>query len=631
MYTYTQSLRFNHKFLILSQLSTSFYVYQVAKKLKEAEKILVCMGYECSTGPQEVQEYKYLGEVKTEQVAEVVTDLVILHSELERIQDLVQGAIHEKYVNVQLRDILAARAHPHEELGAALYSSAREAHRRLLAQVHPQVVTHHHPHHHSPPLPSQHASTGTQYPGQQFHQATGTACQPQNSWSNPQAQRGTENVSSTFMHSGSASQGIVSSQHNHGFLQKNVPQQQSDQFHSSNQVVYHNLQVMLDHETKLQYGPDGKMFSKDNLKPRVGTANVPLHSNKARFETEQRPHAESKPPDPFDLPEPVFQENQAAVENYQDEFSSGNLSLLIDSRSVQSDASGFHVDCMLSNESESHPRLHAPEYNTDKTNVCSPEDIIEHTHHSPEKHNELETSTTEPQPPTEMSKPNSQEVNSAICIPKKPVPTPRHKNQMQTTPVQPRMKMSGEQYTSETEPTDSVIAQGSSVASTESTNVDQSSETEQSKPYSSPHPSLENNSAPASIESECGLPDPGRQSMEESSTLLQDTDTPLENKVPKVRERSNAILGTQMDMEKRQQASAEPRHVSPHLNANKMDCSGSFIDLDKAARSKQWICDYCTNINHGETNCEICGHKSPEKTVTVKKPQRSLYSQETQV
>ena len=74
------------------QLSSSFYVYQVLRKLPNgAEKILKFMGYKATS--HEMQELKYDGDVNTERVLETAADLVILHSELDLIKALIGDAI----------------------------------------------------------------------------------------------------------------------------------------------------------------------------------------------------------------------------------------------------------------------------------------------------------------------------------------------------------------------------------------------------------------------------------------------------------------------------------------------------------------------------------------------------------
>ena len=111
-------------------------MYQVAKKLQGAEKILLCMGYEPVSGSaNEIQELKYGGEVNTGRVIHTAADLVILHSELDRIRDLVTGAVQSKYVNVILRDILEARNDPVDTLATTLQRSLSCSLRRLTRQA----------------------------------------------------------------------------------------------------------------------------------------------------------------------------------------------------------------------------------------------------------------------------------------------------------------------------------------------------------------------------------------------------------------------------------------------------------------------------------------------------------------
>jgi len=119
----------------LLQLSSSFYVYQVLRKLpKGAEKILVFMGYKPTS--QDVQELKYEGEVNTERVLETAADLVILHSELDLVKELVSRAIHESHddkrvaYSVTLHEILDTRAlrdEKYDDLMKAAYNPPQDA------------------------------------------------------------------------------------------------------------------------------------------------------------------------------------------------------------------------------------------------------------------------------------------------------------------------------------------------------------------------------------------------------------------------------------------------------------------------------------------------------------------------
>ena len=95
------------------QLSSSFYVYQVSKKLAHAEHILMFMGYKSiSSGSQDIQELNYEGEVDSNKVLETAADLVILHSELELVKELVERVLGEPRTAavVSLQEILKARS-----------------------------------------------------------------------------------------------------------------------------------------------------------------------------------------------------------------------------------------------------------------------------------------------------------------------------------------------------------------------------------------------------------------------------------------------------------------------------------------------------------------------------------------
>ena len=134
----------------LLQLSSSFYVYQVLRKLsKGAEKILEFMGYKPTSN--EMQELKYEGDVIIERVLETAADLVILHSELDLIKELVGTAIHESQSDtrvasfVTLHIILDARARSDEKyedtwkrLVKAAYTPPRDLRNQLSQPSNPQ-------------------------------------------------------------------------------------------------------------------------------------------------------------------------------------------------------------------------------------------------------------------------------------------------------------------------------------------------------------------------------------------------------------------------------------------------------------------------------------------------------------
>ena len=130
MHSLTQTVVFFH-----FQLSSSYYVYQVAKKLQGAEKILLCMGYE----PVNPQELKYKGEVDTEWVIHTAVDLVLLHTDLELINGLVLGAKQANYRNVILYDILNARSEPNDVLTNTLARSVSISFQRIARSKQPMA------------------------------------------------------------------------------------------------------------------------------------------------------------------------------------------------------------------------------------------------------------------------------------------------------------------------------------------------------------------------------------------------------------------------------------------------------------------------------------------------------------
>ena len=100
------------------------------------------MGYEpVPLATSEIQELKYAGEVSTSKVVDTAADLVILHSELDRIGGLVTGAIQERYRNMILRDILEARNDLSDTLDGTLRRSVTCTLRRLTSKTPQQFVS----------------------------------------------------------------------------------------------------------------------------------------------------------------------------------------------------------------------------------------------------------------------------------------------------------------------------------------------------------------------------------------------------------------------------------------------------------------------------------------------------------
>ena len=119
-------------------------MYQVLRKLpKGAEKILNFMGYK-ATSP-EMQELKYNGGVNSEQVLETAADLVILHSELDLIKELVGKAIHTSHPDrvanfITLWNILDVRGRTDErydDTWQRLIKEAYQSQRQANLQLYP--------------------------------------------------------------------------------------------------------------------------------------------------------------------------------------------------------------------------------------------------------------------------------------------------------------------------------------------------------------------------------------------------------------------------------------------------------------------------------------------------------------
>ena len=75
----------------LFQLSTSFYVYNISRHLHHAEKVFLAMGYRHTDKKEkkESQDLVYDGDVKTVQVLETATDLLVMHEEVLHLKEKV--------------------------------------------------------------------------------------------------------------------------------------------------------------------------------------------------------------------------------------------------------------------------------------------------------------------------------------------------------------------------------------------------------------------------------------------------------------------------------------------------------------------------------------------------------------
>ncbi len=96
---------------VFVQLYSSFYVYQVAKKLNGADRILMAMGYKVPSNrsSRDVDELKIEGEVDLDHVARTAADLVILQCDLKLLKGNAK-AIGREYPSARIVDVLEARS-----------------------------------------------------------------------------------------------------------------------------------------------------------------------------------------------------------------------------------------------------------------------------------------------------------------------------------------------------------------------------------------------------------------------------------------------------------------------------------------------------------------------------------------
>ena len=293
------------------QLSSSYYVYQVAKKLKGAEELLQAMGYEKIGGSREAQELKYTGDVDSNKIAETAADLVILDGELDRIKSLVVYANNE-HIPIILSIILEVRSYP-----TSIYTDAKFT----LDQYHPQG--------HLPVQPFEHrlAAQGQSPPpraqgSQQQHYATPppqrlTPLQWQQSQSRSMQPHGQPSYPDTRRSSA-----------------PNV-----DQRKKANQVRIDN------HPKNLQLSED--LY-----------ANFPVKKDSINDYVNYTPRTPFSPPDPNDFPEPIVQSQSELARLNLFGGDDGPCSM-VDARSEQV---GYSNDPYL-NSLES--TMGSPEYNAE--------------------------------------------------------------------------------------------------------------------------------------------------------------------------------------------------------------------------------------------------------------------------
>ena len=326
-------------------------MYQVAKKLQGAEKILLCMGYErvTSSSTIEVQELKYSGEVNTEKVVRTASDLVVLHSEFDRISDLVKGAIQENYRNVILRDILEARSDLDDTLDITLRKSLSCSFQRLRQEKQPQFVQQ-----------SQYQSQYGQQPVVMQHLSQAP---PLLQSRGLQQQIGAELLltvpSAQGGHGGSLQrpQDYYNSeafrQSSAPNIQGNVPESRVRQQQPPSPLLQQDRDQQQLHDiiatclnSKDQYSKVDKSMI-DKLHARGVSSAGPNCSDNVATSPAQQSGAISF--DPLKLPEPAYDTHDLEMFHQEartpeDSFTSGHMSMLIDPRSMDYDYSGPNLD-----------------------------------------------------------------------------------------------------------------------------------------------------------------------------------------------------------------------------------------------------------------------------------------------
>lgn len=119
-------------------------MYQVAKNLHGAEKILMAMGYRLPSDPsiQDSQELRIEGEVDLDHIARTAADLVILQCDLDLLRGNAKALAEYPNLSVKIADILDARSvedqtytHTYDEAIARAAGSSKK-----VAVVHRQDV-----------------------------------------------------------------------------------------------------------------------------------------------------------------------------------------------------------------------------------------------------------------------------------------------------------------------------------------------------------------------------------------------------------------------------------------------------------------------------------------------------------
>ena len=114
--------------LFTFQLYSPFYVYEISKKLGNAEEVLKAMSYQplANASSQDTQELRIDGEVDLNRVAKAAADLVILQCDLELLKGCARVIAGDRpSLQVRISDVLEAR-HMQGQIYTDTYDKAIE-------------------------------------------------------------------------------------------------------------------------------------------------------------------------------------------------------------------------------------------------------------------------------------------------------------------------------------------------------------------------------------------------------------------------------------------------------------------------------------------------------------------------
>ena len=321
-------------------------MYQVAKKLRGAEEILVSMGYQGVAGSQEVQELTYKDEVNSLLVAEIAADLVILDGELTRVKGLVTFVRSENRA-ISLKHILQARSHPTEVFMDSINRATRLASPESFPTppvVHQQSAV---PAYNSPQLNQQPRQQLVQYQPLELQHKSKQHSQPHLEPAVRDPRRG-------------SAPGILEQSREGGSHYCNLPLDPDVEM-----AIRRRQEVK---EAGQQQVPNtsssGHYVNNPNSNSECQRGD---QYSEVRYDHEGKVHVEgaqpSIPPDPLNLPEPIVQD-EAGLERLQATNPGGvyrTVSLITDARSDPVGFDGPSFDSLISIRSPEH----AAQYNKD--------------------------------------------------------------------------------------------------------------------------------------------------------------------------------------------------------------------------------------------------------------------------